>query len=130
MTLIEMLVSITAGLFVLTAVTTAMLLTIRETGRVTSHVEANQRARLAMTKIVNQLHSACVAPLVAPVLEKSSGTELRFIHQTGSEVAPKPIKSVIVLSGTTLTQSNYEVSSGEAPNWKFKEAASSTEELM
>jgi hypothetical protein len=129
-TLIEMLVTVTSGVLVMAAITLAMLMTIRETGRVTSHVEANQRARLKMTRIVNQLHSACVAPQLAPIDEESTGNMLRFIHQTGSQVAPVPVMSEIVLNGTTLSQSDYEVVGGAAPNWTFSTAPTSTEELM
>ena len=38
--------------------------------------------------------------------------------------------SEIVLNGTTLSQSDYEVIGGTAPDWIFSAAPSSTEELM
>jgi type II secretory pathway component PulJ len=129
-TLIELMIALTAGLFVMAALTLAMLMTIRETSRVTSHVEANQRSRLAMTKIVNQLHSACVAPQLAPVQRESTGNTLRFVHQVGSQVAPVPVMTEISLSGETLTQADYQVASGAAPNWTFAATPTSTEELM
>jgi Prokaryotic N-terminal methylation motif len=129
-TLIELMIALTAGLVVMAAVTLAMLMTIRETSRVTSHVEANQRARLTMTKIVNQLHSACVAPQLAPVQQESTGNTLRFIHQIGSQVAPVPVMSEISLNGSTLTQSDYEVVGGAAPDWIFSATPFSTEQLM
>jgi hypothetical protein len=83
-----------------------------------------------MTKIINQLHSACVAPQIAPVREDSTGTMLSFIHQSGSAVAPTPVLSRISLSGTTLTQSDYAATGGAAPNWIFATTASSTVQLM
>lgn len=130
MTLVELLVAMSAGAVVMLGVTMAMIVTMRETNRVASHVEANQNARIAMTKVINQLHSACVAPQIAPVREGSSGTELIFIHQSGAAVAPVPVLSKISLSGTTLSQSDFASTGGVAPNWVFSEIASSTVQLM
>ncbi len=95
MTLVELLVATRAGMVVMAGVILAMIVTMRETNRVASHVEANQNARIAMTKIINQLHSACVAPQIAPVREDSTSTMLSFLHQSGSAVAPDPVLSKI-----------------------------------
>lgn len=130
LTLVELLVSITTGLVVMAAIASAMVMTIRETGRVTSHVESNQRSRLAMTKIVNQLHSACFAPQIAPVRAESNGSVLTFVHQVGSQVAPVPILSRIALEGETLSQTNYSALAGTGPNWKFATANPSTPEAL
>jgi Tfp pilus assembly protein PilW len=130
MTLVELLVAMSAGVVVMTGVILAMIVTMRETNRVASHVDANQRARIAMTRIMNQLHSACVAPQIAPVREDSTGTTLSFLHQSGSAVALTPTLSKISFSGTTLTQSDYAVSGGAAPNWTFASTASSTTQLL
>jgi prepilin-type N-terminal cleavage/methylation domain-containing protein len=130
MTLVELLVAMSAGVVLMTGVTLAMIVTMRETSRVASHVESNQRARLTMTKIINQLHSACVAPQIAPVREDSTGTMLSFLHQSGSAVAITPVLSRITLSGTTLTQSDYAATGGAAPEWTFATTPSSTTQLM
>jgi Tfp pilus assembly protein PilW len=129
MTLVELLVAMTAGVVVMTGIVLTMIVTMRETNRVTSHIEANQNARIAMTKIINQLHSACVAPQIAPIQEESSGTLLRFLHQSGSAVAPTPVWSEISLTGTTLSQTDYAVT-GAAPNWSRSGTALSTVQLM
>lgn len=118
MTLIELLVATSAGIVVLFGIVAAMIVTLHQTGRVTSHVDADQRARIAMTKVVNQLHSACVMPRIAPVRE-GSDTALTFLHQTGSEVEPTPIKSTISLNGETLREANYEPTGGTAPEWQY-----------
>jgi Tfp pilus assembly protein PilW len=125
MTLIELLVATAAGVIVMFGITMAVIVTLRETHRVATHVDANQRARLAMTKIVNQLHSACVAPQITPIRSTSTGTTLVFWHQTGSAVAPTPIETKISLSGTTFTQSDY-AGSGTPPNWTFATTGSTT----
>lgn len=130
MTLVELLVATAAGVIVMAGITMAMIVTMRETNRVASHVDANQRARIAMTRIIDQLHSACVAPQIAPVQEDSTGTMLSFWHQSGSAVSLTPVQSRISLVGTTLTQSDYPVTGGAAPNWTFSETASKTTQLM
>jgi Tfp pilus assembly protein PilW len=133
LTLMELLVAVTAGIVVMAAITTAMLTTVRETGRIADHVEANQRARLAMTSIVNDLQSACIAPNAIPIQIGSTGQKLIFTHQVGEAVLPTPVKSEIELSGTSLIQKNYPAlakTAGEA-EWKFSTTATPpTETIM
>lgn len=130
MTLVELLVATSAGIVVMFGIVAALVVTLHATGRVTSRVEANQRARIAMTKVVNQLHSACVTPRLAPILE-GDDTEITFLHQTGVEVQPIPIKSTIYLEDETLKERNYEATGGEVANWTFPESdePTSTETL-
>lgn len=129
MTLVELLVATSAGVVVMFGVTTSVIVATRESNRVATHVNANQRARIAMTRIIDQLHSACVAPLVIPVRTGSTGTTLNLWHQSGSAVAPAPIESRITLSGTTLSQSNYQAT-GTGPNWTFPSSPNSTVQLL
>ncbi len=129
-TMVELLVATAAGVFVLFAITAMVIISLRETARVNTHVDATQRARTVLNKVIEELHSACIAPLIAPVREESTGTKLIFLHQTGSEVAPTPVKSEVTLNGTTVSQSNYPSTGGEAPNWTFSSTPSSTEQLM
>ncbi len=130
-TLIELMVALTAGLVVFGAIVALLLMTIRQSGRVTSHVEANQRARTTMTKIINELHSACFFPTVIPVREGSTGTLLVFWHKSGAEVAPTPVKSEIELTGGgELVQRNYEPTGGGGNEWTFPATKSPNEPLM
>jgi Tfp pilus assembly protein PilE len=130
-TLVELMVAITTGLVILSALTMVILTTLHGSVRVTNRVHATQRARVALSSLMEELHSACVTPEIAPVRENSSGTVLRFIHQTGSEVAPTPVLSVVSFSGETLSQSDYEPTGGTAPNWTFsEETPSSTRTLL
>jgi Tfp pilus assembly protein PilW len=115
-TLVELMVALMTGLIIISALTMAILTTIHGTARVEARVEATQRARLALGKLMEELHSACVTPEIAPVKEESNGTLLRFVHQTGSAVSPMPIFSEISLSGGTLKQQDYNVT-GTAPEW-------------
>lgn len=129
-TLIEMLVALASGLVITVALTGLVITTLHGSARVTSRVHATQRARIVLTRVMEELHSSCIAPEIAPIQEKSSGTSLRFIHQVGAAVQPTPILSVISLSGTTLSQSDYETTGGVAPNWTFAEKASSSRTLL
>jgi Tfp pilus assembly protein PilE len=129
-TLIELLVATTAGVVILFAISAMVIVSLRETVRINSHVDATQRARVVLTKVIEELHSACVAPQIAPVREGSTGTQLIFIHQTGSAVAPTPVLSKVTLSGGILSQSEYLSTGGEAPEWSFAETPSSTQQLM
>lgn len=128
MTLIELLVATAAGAVVIAGVSSAVIVTLRESNRVASHVDANQRARLTMTRVIDQLHSACFASEYSPIQSGSSSTALIFTHPTvatASKVLPIPVKSEIVLSGTTLTQNDYAATTTAAP-WSFAATASST----
>lgn len=115
-TLIEMLVALASGLVITGALTALVITTLHGSSRVAARVDATQRARIALVRLTEQLHSACVAPEVAPIQKASTGTSLEFIHQTGSQVSPVPIISVISLSGSTLSQQDYSVT-GTVPNW-------------
>jgi Tfp pilus assembly protein PilW len=129
-TLTEVVVGLAMGAIVLAALSTVIVISMRNTSKINAHVDANQRARIALNKVIEQLHSACVAPQIAPVVAGSTGTELIFLHQTGSAVSPTPTKSKISLLGTTLSQSDYVSTGGTAPEWTFSETASPTTQLM
>jgi Tfp pilus assembly protein PilW len=129
-TLMEVLVALSTGMVVLAAISAVIVVSLRETGKINAKVDANQRARIALNKIVDQLHSACIAPQIAPVQVGSTGTLLSFIHQTGSAVAPTPVLTKINLEGTTLSQSDYAATGGQAPAWTFSLTPTSTRQLM
>ncbi len=122
-TLVELMVGLAAGLVVFAALTTLVLLTLNTTSRVSARVNATQTARLTLTRVIDQLHSACIAPKVPPIRAGSSASELQFIHALGSAVSPVPTLTKITYSGGTLTQRDYAWSSGTTPLWTFNEAS-------
>jgi prepilin-type N-terminal cleavage/methylation domain-containing protein len=131
MTLVELLVATAAGSVVLMGVSSATIVVLRESNRVASHVDANQQARLAMTRVIDQLHSACYEYDFAPIQKESSGTTLIFTHPTAAtatKVAPTPVKSAISVSGTSLVQSDYAATTTQPP-WAFSTTAASTTTL-
>jgi hypothetical protein len=131
-TLVELMVGMAIGMVVLSALTVVIVVSLRSSARVSARVEATQRARVVLTRIMEELHSACVAPQIAPVREKSTGTSLGFVHATGAEgaaVAPKPTLSVISLEHGVLSQSDYPSTGGTSPTWSFAETGT-TRQLL
>lgn len=122
-TLVELMVGASVGIVVLYALTMAILTTMHGTAKVSARVHATQDARVALTNVMEELHSACLAPKITPVQAGSSGTSLGFVHAArseGAEAAPKPTLSVISLTGDTLTQSDYAWATGASQKeWTF-----------
>lgn len=129
-TIVELLVSMLIGLTVLGGIVTLVTVTARSSGRISERVAADQIARPMMTRIMNELHSTCVSPGLAPILAGSDGSAVSFIHGTGSAVAVTPAKRTIELNGDVLTDSTYARTGGVAPNWTFASSPSQTYRLL
>jgi len=129
-TLTELLVSMLVGLIVLGAIVSLVTVTARSSGRITERVAANQLARPMMARVMNELHSACISPGLAPILSGSNDDSITFIHGTGSDVSPTPIKRVIGVSGDKLTDTTYDKTGGTAPDWTFSTTPASTYQLL
>lgn len=129
-TIVELLVSMLIGLTVLGGIVTLVTVTARSSGRISERVAADQIARPMMTRIMNELHSTCVSPGLAPILAGSDGSTVSFIHGTGSAVAVTPAKRTIELNGDVLTDSTYARTGGVAPNWTFASSPSQTYKLL
>ncbi len=84
MTLIEVLVATLIGLVVSGAAFSFLEFTSADVTRVTERVHADETARVALTNVMLQLHSACVASTVNPIEYGTNANELKFI----SEVSP------------------------------------------
>jgi hypothetical protein len=129
-TLVEMVVAAATGTIVLFALTTVTVITLHSSARVGARVDATQNSRLVLTRVIDELHSSCIAPEVAPVQAGSTGTSLKLIHSSGSEAAPIPTLSVIGVSGNTLSQTDYPTTGGLAPHWTFATTPTSAVQLM
>jgi prepilin-type N-terminal cleavage/methylation domain-containing protein len=123
-TLIELLVSMAAGVIVTSTVVMITTVALHNQDRIARRVDANQRARPVMTRMIQELHSACVAPRIVPILAGSTGTSISFLSKPGSTVSPTPDEHVITLSGTTLSESVFPATAGSAPGpWTFSGTA-------
>ena len=132
-TLIETLVAIVTGLVVMGALFMILEVSLRQSARITDRVQADQLGRTAMTKIVDELHSACLAREFAPIRAESSGTVLRFRNAYSEEpvinaVEPKPeaFEQKIEWKGETLRDSTYPSNGGEWPNFTFSPTPKTT----
>lgn len=124
--LIELLVAMSMGLVIALALFAILDFSTRQTARITDAVQANQLGRVAMTKIVNELHSACIAPSFTPVQEKSGENELWFINAYSSkavisEAKPEAYEHHIVWNKATGTLVDYSFPSngGSWPKFTF-----------
>ena len=107
-TIVEVLVSTATGLVVLSALThgdprhDARQRPGQRPGR------RNPACAARVTKIMQQLHSACVAPKIAPIQPGSTGTSLRFIHAPIRAPPWRRLPTItqIGLVGDTLTQTD------------------------
>jgi len=134
-TIIELLVSLVVSMAVISVITMMITVTTHNEDRIARRVDASQRGRPVMARIVNELHSACVAPRIVPVIADSTAngstaTRISFLSQSGEAVTPTPDKHVISLSGTTLSESVYPATGGAAPSWTFSGTPSSTSQLL
>lgn len=132
-TLIEVLVAILCGIVVTGALFAILEVSLRQTSRITDRVQATRFGRTAMTNVVDELHSACLAREFAPIQEKSTEKELWFVDG----FSEKPVieygevfKHKIVWTGTypaggKLVDYTYKAGSGTWPN-KFTWESSAT----
>jgi Tfp pilus assembly protein PilW len=127
--LIELLVTAAAGIVVFMAILATVDVATRGQQRVDQRAAANQRSRPLMTHIINELHSACVATGIAPVLAGSDDSSLTFLSRAGSDVSPIPDTHVITLTGSTLSEDTYQGTGGTAPDWTYSSSPTTTELL-
>lgn len=83
MTLIETLVAMVAGMVVVAALLTIMEVSLRQSSRLADVAQATQLGRSAMTRMMDELHSACVEQGFSPVKEKSTENVLIFVNGYG-----------------------------------------------
>jgi Tfp pilus assembly protein PilV len=127
-TLIELLVAMLTATIVVGALFSILTISTGQTALIADRVQANQLGRTAMTRIVDELHSSCLAAGFAPIQEKSNETELIFKNAYSEEaVLPNAKEAKVVGTGVfehqivwsssakTLTDYVYKSTSGEGP---------------
>lgn len=131
-TLVEMLVSIFAGLIVIFAAFSIVDISLSQSSRIADRVSADQRGRLAMEKILLKLHSSCVAAETTPVEPGSSESKLLIVSQTGAQASFAKVElHEIALKGETLTDTSYlNTEKNPAPNWEFSKIPQTTQTLL
>jgi len=83
--LFEVLVGMVASLVVTGALFMVLAVSLHQQSQLSDRVQATQYSRVAMTKVVDELHSACLAREFAPVQAGSSGKNLIFVTAPSKE---------------------------------------------
>jgi Tfp pilus assembly protein PilW len=135
-TLVELLMTMLTSLVIMSAIVMMLTTSIRNQDRINRRVDANQRVRPVMTHIIQELHSACIAPRMTPVIgdgttNGSTATRISFLSKSGATVTPTPDLHVISLSSGTLSEAVYPATGGSQPGpWTFSSTASSNQQLL
>jgi prepilin-type N-terminal cleavage/methylation domain-containing protein len=136
-TLVELLVVMVAGIAVLGALYTIVDVTLRQTTRTFSTVDASQQSRIGLEQIENELHSSCLGAQVTPIQAGSTATSLVFVSQYGSTASAANAATLTPVQHTlsynagagTLTDTTTAASAGASPTWTFG-GASSTRTIL
>jgi Tfp pilus assembly protein PilW len=122
-TLAELSVSMAAGVVVIGALFTIMIVSLRQTQRTFTKVDATRRTRTTLSNIENELHSACVdgSPPIQGVtngIVQTDANNLVFISSYGTSASPVPVWHQITFNASTatLTDATYAVT-GTSPDW-------------
>jgi len=122
-TLLELLVAMLVSVVIVTVVVTILLFTTNQTSLITEKVAATRAGRTTMTKIIDELHSACIASGSTgyyPVRAGSSAATLIFYNAYAKQAAESSSEGVyehrITLNETThkLIDTSYPSSSVSA----------------
>lgn len=123
-TLVELLVGMAMGMIVLAGLSMTIIVVLHGNARVDARVEATDSARVTLTRVMEELHSACISPKLAPVRPESSATRLIFWHAAAEQagaVQPIPVESEIELTEGSLWQTDFAQTGGSSPKWVFEE---------
>jgi Tfp pilus assembly protein PilW len=119
--LVETLVAALMGVVLAGAMGLILVVSLHQSTRLSDVIEATQLGRTTMTHVVDELHSACIAPNFEPIQEKSKGNELLFVTAYGKEAKLAGAEMhKIVWSGENGTLIDYSVAStGSWPEFAF-----------
>jgi prepilin-type N-terminal cleavage/methylation domain-containing protein len=137
-TLIEVLVAIVLGVIVSGALFAILEVSLHQTARINDRVQATQLGRTSMTKVIDNLHSACLSREFAPVNGKSSGSVLRFATGFSEKAVIEPSETFeheviwngVYPGGGTLVDKTYNANAATSwPSFTYVEPAAKTERI-
>jgi len=131
-TLVELVVAMAIGIVVGLGAFGLLDFTSADVSRITERVHSTQEGRVVMERLMLELHSACVAPEVTPILEGSGESKLRFISAGGTEanLPNVEVHEVLYTAGTkgksgTLIEKTWPaatVNGSDPPRYSFNES--------
>jgi hypothetical protein len=125
MTVIELLAGIIGFIVIFGAIMEMTIVATHNQDRIAQRVGANQRARPALTRVMDNLRSGCVAERVAPVQQGSGSTQMTYLSRYGSDVSPVPDRRVLTYTPPvgatpgTLSEQVFPATGGTPPVWTF-----------
>jgi type II secretory pathway pseudopilin PulG len=115
-TLIELVVAMAIAIVVLMGLLSIVVMTLHQTQRAFTTVDATRQSRTALATIENELHSGCTNGSSSPPIQSlSTGSNLVFLSFYGNGTNPKPIWHELTFSGTTLVDHTYQTTAN--PNF-------------
>jgi len=133
-TLVELLVAMLCGMVVLGALFAILEVGLHQSSRLSDTSESTAAGRITMTKIVDELHSACLSSKFAPVGIGSEGSKL--ILQNGysetAELKPAVVRKDVIEyqpvaeERGVLRDYTYFATEGPNANGEYKYAATAT----
>jgi hypothetical protein len=138
-TLMETLVAMVTGVIVTGALLAILEFSLREQTQITDRTQANQLGRVAMSNIVDKLHSSCTGakPIQEPSttpespLEKSNSANLWFISTYGTANSGEPLVKEVYehdIHWTATTTSNTGEKLGRLTDYGFKSSTGNSQE--
>jgi prepilin-type N-terminal cleavage/methylation domain-containing protein len=138
-TMVELLVAMALGTLVATAAFSFLQFSTSDVTRINERARLNQTGRVALERVMLRLHSACVAPSVAPIQPESTATKIRFVSEAGTTPAFATVhlhEIVYSSANNTLVEKTY-TSTGEGPKsttkgqeYSFSTTVASTTTLL
>jgi prepilin-type N-terminal cleavage/methylation domain-containing protein len=115
--LIELLVAMVAATVVAGALFAVLNFSTTESATLSDKVQADQLGRVAMTRIDEELHSACISRAFVPIQEKSTATNLIFItaYSKEAEIAQAEKHEIKWEEATHTLRDYYAKSTGGTP---------------
>jgi hypothetical protein len=114
--MVEVMVGLAMGMVVLAGLSMLLIVTMHGNARISARTEASDNARVTMTRIMEELHSGCVSPTVAPVKSGSTKEKLIFIHGTyGGAAAASPTVTTSEIFYTPAKGTLSQSDNGGAP---------------
>lgn len=144
--LLELLVAMASATIIMIAMVGLLQFTTTQASRISERVQSDRIGRLAMTRVIEELHSSCTGfgaqaiqgPSTTPSspLETSSPTNLWYVSAYGSPTSKSAVEKTVYLHDIswaeeakkngqgTLTDYSFESVSGSGPgttagNWEF-----------